>query len=113
MTAKLTLIRDSYSRICFLGSKAGQPQKEWLDSQNIPFHKNANFYTAYPLEGGAVTVDKDRVEILGQFNTDAAAGEPRHSVLVALWYALNDADEAYSVPQFHYVNYRPDGSGAS
>ena len=109
-TYKMTLIQDDHNRIGWLGAKSEQPDQQWLDGQSIPFHKDANFYTAYPLSGGSVIIDRDRIEILGEFNGSASAGEPRHSVLVALWYALDDAGEAYSVPEYFNEYYRPDGA---
>ena len=108
----MILIRDAHNRIGWLGNKADTPDQEWLDAQSIPMHKAANFYKAYPLGGGSVVVDKDRVEILGIFRHETAAWKPRHSVLVALWYALNDADETYSVPDGFADYYNPEGSGS-
>ncbi len=105
----ISLIRDSHGRLCFMGSKATEPSKNWLLAQAIPFEADAVFYTAYPLEGGSVIVDKNTVVPIGNYSGRAAAGEMRHSVLVALWYALDAAHEAYSVPAFHQQYYNPEG----
>ena len=95
----LTLIRDAYGRICWLGKEAEpKPDKSWLKGQTIPFQPNAVFHSAYPLDGGAVIVDKNNVAVIAEFSGTAAAWEPRHATLVALWYAMNDKDIPITVP---------------
>ena len=95
----LTLIRDAYGRICWLGGAVPKPDKDWLKGQTIPFLPNAVFHSAYPLDGGSVIVDLNDVEILGEYDDWAAAGKPRHSVLVATWYALRYAGQPINVPK--------------
>lgn len=61
----LKLIKDRYNRISILGEKMScKPDPAWLDMQNIPFKSDAVFHSAYPLDGGACTVDINDVEIL-------------------------------------------------
>jgi hypothetical protein len=108
---KLTLIRDSHNRICWLGEKEkNRPDQQWLEGQSIPFEADAEFTTAYPLDGGSVIVDRKRVTVIGEFNTDAPAGERRHSALVALWHAMSDAGLPYTVTDFFHQYYNPKGN---
>ncbi len=74
----LTLIRDTHQRICWLGKEDenGSPSQEWLDMQEIPFHADAVFCRAYPLTGGSVIVDRNRVATIGEWSYTTPVGEP-------------------------------------
>jgi len=91
-TNEMILIRDAHNRIGWLGRKTDRPSDEWLAGQSIPFDDDADFYVAYPMNGGSVIVDRNNIVVLGRFSTTAPIGEPRHSALVATWYALRDID---------------------
>ena len=97
-TATMTLIKDRYGRIGWLGQPTTHQGQDWLDAQDKPFARDAVFHSAYPLSGGSVIVDVNDVEVLGTFDNCAAACEPRHTALVALWYALRDSNSPYGVP---------------
>ena len=42
---------------CFLTTEKVVPSKEWLNMQTIKPKKNAVWYRAYPMSGGAVLID--------------------------------------------------------
>jgi hypothetical protein len=61
----LLLIKDRYNRIDFLGkAELKTPDPSWLAMQKKPFAKDAVFYHAYPITGGACSVDAQDIEIL-------------------------------------------------
>lgn len=56
----LKLIRDAHGRNCILGDVYAEPPPEdWLADQSIkPLPNESTWYSAYPLFGGAVCVQK-------------------------------------------------------
>ncbi len=67
---KLQLVKDyKHGYVCILGSPTTVTD-EWLALQRIPFEADAEFVSAYPIDGGAVVIDATRMERLGEPSWD-------------------------------------------
>lgn len=63
--AELKLVRETnYGRVGILG-KPEEVGYAWLQCQEIPFDDDAVFMSMYPLEGGMMIVDSNKVQHLG------------------------------------------------
>jgi len=61
----LQLVKEAkYGRVGILGEKTTVTPC-WLFMQEIPFDDNAVFIELYPITGGAMVVDKNKLEYLG------------------------------------------------
>lgn len=60
----MKLIRDRHNRLGVLGERREEPEQWWKDLQTIPCTDNPNWFSAYPLDGGAVNVQEGTFEIL-------------------------------------------------
>lgn len=54
----LEIIKDSHNRTCILGRRCEEPSTEWLAMQQRNPGASKVWYSAYPLSGGAVMVQR-------------------------------------------------------
>lgn len=60
----MKLIRDRHGRLGVLGNRTEEPEQWWKDLQSIPCTDNPNWFSAYPLSGGAVNVQEGTFEVI-------------------------------------------------
>ena len=60
----MKLIRDRHGRVCVLGEPTSEPEVWWKALQSIPCTDNPNWFSAYPLDGGAVNVQEGTFKVL-------------------------------------------------
>ena len=60
----MKLIRDRHGRLGVLGNRTAEPEQWWKDLQSIPCTDNPNWFSAYPLSGGAVNVQEGTFEVI-------------------------------------------------
>lgn len=66
----MKLIRDRHGRLGILGNRTAEPEQWWKDIQSIPCTSNPNWFSAYPLDGGAVNVQEGTFEVLREATDD-------------------------------------------
>lgn len=60
----MKLIRDQHGRLSVLGDRTAEPEQWWKDIQTIPCTDNPDWFSSYPLSGGAVNVQAGTFTIL-------------------------------------------------
>lgn len=60
----MKLIRDRHDRVCVLGERTAEPEAWWKELQSIPCTDNPNWFSAYPITGGAVNVQEGTFKVL-------------------------------------------------
>ena len=94
----MKIIRDHYDRLCVLGKQTEEPPASWKQLQRKPVTDNPTWYSAYPLDGGAICAQEGTFKIVGDvtdhvidlhFKPTIKGGKgsfnPAAETVIALW----------------------------